>query len=544
MRQSRAEAELYRGLRLAGFYPKDRVLVEQILEQMDYGVNVVQLPTGYGKTSLPVVCGMNSFINTENYLRALHVLPLRSIIEDAHRKTIQAMKKIGLTHADEHTASQMMNVPGSPFLNKKLVFVTFETFRLHLMKIPPPELEKIICPSFFSQLEGWRTYGHFEIGRGAIFESFVFIDEPQLIVDRKDEKNQGYLSSIVYALAGMRTPLVVMSATVSKKLREKIREAAQNFNVSYKEFIYGENMFDKDFANVQRNKKITTGLKRGDVAEIGLDVLKEGMWDKVLVVVNTIEKAKKVYSTLRDYGALLLHGRLTRDDRVKVLEAMNGSKWVVVSTQVVEAGVNISADLLVTEAAPASSLIQRAGRVARGDDDVEGEVVVVADEAGPYDEEIVASTVETIEKALRDGGVEWRLPTSDKGIGYSQLVDRVHIHDLLPPNPYILNQILNPFSTPSQATTLLDDEMVTVFVGENVENIGDNKSFVSELSELSKHHPNAKVIKSDNNGGLVLTDETARKIISKQNVQLRILCERIVGFLVSEAEYLHDAYGV
>lgn len=544
MKRSRLEAEVYRALRRINFYQKERPLLEDVLERLDTGVNVVQLPTGYGKTALPVVCGLTSFIDTENYLRSLHVLPLRSIIEDAYHKTVEAMKKIGLKHVEEHTAQQMMNVPGSPFLNKKLVFVTFETFSLHLMKLPPPEMQTIICPSFFSFIDGWKTFGHFEIGRGAVFESFVFIDEPQLLVDRQDVESEGFLSSVVRALAGMNTPVTLMSATVSKGLREMARAAAQAFNKPYRELVYGENIHDKDFENIQKNKRVTTSVVHGSLADVASRVLDESRWNKVLVVANTVEKAKQVYGVLRDRGALLLHGRLTRQDRLKVLDELRKERWVVVSTQVVEAGVDVSADALVSEGAPASALVQRAGRVARRDDDREGEIIVVDEETGPYDPDIVSQTITTLEKALNEGEVEWRLPKSEKGIGYSQLVDIVHNRDLLPPNNAVLNQILNPLSMSTQAVNIINDDMVTVYVGAAVDELNQSKSYTSELRQLVKHHPEARAVKIDDQNNYVLSDLTVRKIALNSFPQLKILCEKIVGFMISEESYLNEAYGV
>jgi len=56
---------------------------------------------------------------------------------------------------------------------------------------------------------------------------------------------------------------------------------------------------------------------------------------------------------------------------------------IVVSTQVLEAGIDFSAELLLTESAPADCLVQRAGRCARYEGE-EGEMIIfpVDDEKG------------------------------------------------------------------------------------------------------------------------------------------------------------------
>jgi CRISPR-associated endonuclease/helicase Cas3 len=88
-----------------------------------------------------------------------------------------------------------------------------------------------------------------------------------------------------------------------------------------------------------------------------------------LVVLNTVEAARQVYKQLRGgpYDCTLLHSRFRAIERVPrmavVTDRPDGA--IVVATQVVEAGVDLSAALLITEAAPWPSLVQRAGRCNR-----------------------------------------------------------------------------------------------------------------------------------------------------------------------------------
>lgn len=108
-----------------------------------------------------------------------------------------------------------------------------------------------------------------------------------------------------------------------------------------------------------------------------------------LVVVNTVGRARSLHGLLggllddlraKKHPAprlLLVHSRFRRDDRVRInkeLERLaeqgeynpdDGAGTIVVATQVVEAGIDISARTLVTEIAPRASLIQRFGRCNR-----------------------------------------------------------------------------------------------------------------------------------------------------------------------------------
>ena len=105
-----------------------------------------------------------------------------------------------------------------------------------------------------------------------------------------------------------------------------------------------------------------------------------GIKGPTLVIVNTVERAVAVWSALRRDGSLkgrgvdvrLAHSRYRPAERRSWREEFlhpeacaPGTNRIIVATQVVEAGVDISAPLLVTELAPWSSLVQRFGRCAR-----------------------------------------------------------------------------------------------------------------------------------------------------------------------------------
>ncbi|MDW7978131.1 MAG: CRISPR-associated helicase Cas3' [Candidatus Caldarchaeum sp.] len=543
MKPCRLETNIYRGLRRASFYTKHRPLIETVFENLCSGLNVVQLPTGYGKTALPVVSGLSTLVSPENYVRAIHVLPLRSIIDDAYNSTSNGLKKLGFQNVEEFVARQMMGVPGSPFLNKNIVFVTVETFKLHMLKTPPPEIKNIICPKLLGGKQ-WETFGHFEISRGAIIESAVFIDEPQLMT--AEHNMQDFLASLIYALAALNTPTVLMTATISKGLRKTVKEAAEKFCSEYREMLYGENIFDKDFENNMKSKKVETRLANAQAADIVKDLQKENRWNRVLIVVNTVDKAKKLYSMFGGEEPLILHGRLTKQDREKALDTLkNRSSWLAITTQVVEAGVNISAQQMLTEIAPASSLVQRAGRVARYDEETEGEIIIAEAEPSPYSQETVEKTYEILRKIVDGGTIFWRLPKAENGVGYSCLIDLVHNDEVYFPPNNILNQMLNPLSTPDNALfAFAENNMINVYVSDDYYVISEEKSYVSDLTKFAQHHRNAPAVIQDESGIRVQQDLTVKQIIRKQLPLLFMVCNGIIGFVVSEEDYRNEAFGV
>jgi CRISPR-associated endonuclease/helicase Cas3 len=93
----------------------------------------------------------------------------------------------------------------------------------------------------------------------------------------------------------------------------------------------------------------------------------------VLVFVNQVKRARDLHARLRDVGTgpevLLIHARMRPHDRQAVTSALESptpdAGRVIVTTQVLEAGVDIDADALFTELCPWPSLVQRLGRLNR-----------------------------------------------------------------------------------------------------------------------------------------------------------------------------------
>jgi len=90
-----------------------------------------------------------------------------------------------------------------------------------------------------------------------------------------------------------------------------------------------------------------------------------------LVVVNTVKAAQAVYQHLRGgpVPCTLLHSRFRSHERQQLIDKVTGPPGedghIVVATQVVEAGIDLNAAVMVIEAAPWPSVVQRAGRCNR-----------------------------------------------------------------------------------------------------------------------------------------------------------------------------------
>ena len=167
-----------------------------------------------------------------------------------------------------------------------------------------------------------------------------------------------------------------------EKTNNGIKSQIKNYNLKrHKIKLLDKNLFDY-------NKNDGDGVK---INEDGFNEIKKIISDQkeknILIIVNNVGKAIELFKKLEKDNEikgriiikdtnnkeipLLLHSRLIEKEKSKrinaIKEALKNDKrgMVLISTQLVEASVDIDFDLLITEAAPIDSQIQRWGRIYR-----------------------------------------------------------------------------------------------------------------------------------------------------------------------------------
>lgn len=170
----------------------------------------------------------------------------------------------------------------------------------------------------------------------------------------------------------------------------------------------------QDFSASATNKRHRIKVVDGD---FDIDrIIEEGQQKKVLVICNTVTKAQKLYRDIieREMCCDLLHSRYINRHR-KILEnkIMDFSKdesaiGIWITTQIVEASLDIDFDVFFTEMATADSLLQRMGRCNRAGykNTDQPNVYVYVNESGVknendrgiYDKDIYKRSVESLKK--------------------------------------------------------------------------------------------------------------------------------------------------
>ena len=140
-----------------------------------------------------------------------------------------------------------------------------------------------------------------------------------------------------------------------------------------------------EYAEKFRRTKVVDALRpKGytydETAEFVLHTAKES--NSVLLIVNTKEASKTVYSIIKErlpdgFEAVHLSTHMCPAHRKAVLSAYSGEKVICVSTQLIEAGVDISFETVIRSLAGLDSIIQSAGRCNRNRETDLGSVYVI-----------------------------------------------------------------------------------------------------------------------------------------------------------------------
>lgn len=191
---------------------------------------------------------------------------------------------------------------------------------------------------------------------------------------------------------------MVMTATLPRIYKERLEEMGIEFE--YNEFL----------SPIKRHK---IKLQDLDISE-DIQVISEKAKDnKVLIIVNTVNKAMELYSNLRDTGVEnvnLLHSRFILRDRnekereIKEFSKSEEKKGLWITTQIIEASLDIDFDYLYTEMSTLDSLFQRLGRCYRSREYKKDECNITIYTKSPsgieyiYDNDISQKSIEILKK--------------------------------------------------------------------------------------------------------------------------------------------------
>ena len=318
----------------------------------NYKLFTLTAPTGYGKTLTAL-----NFALKFNKSRIIYALPFTSIIDQTYDIIAKIYKNsdILVSKAHHKTTIDEENLTEDDRYSKiKFLMESFSG------EINVTTLYQLIFALFGNKNKDNVKFNQLK-------NSVVIIDEAQAI-PYNFRKDFILLCEIISQRLG--TIFIFMSATMPVIKSENFKEIS---NLDY---------FSKQDRYV---------IKWLDISG------EEGLLEKIcgtardkniLVVVNTIKKAQELFVKLRDkFSCFCLNGYMYDDHKRATIEAVRraintnkddplASKILLISTQSIEAGVDLDFDVGFREVAPISSIIQTAGRVNRHFGEIRGELYV------------------------------------------------------------------------------------------------------------------------------------------------------------------------
>ncbi len=319
---------------------------------------VVQAPTGTGKTGIILAWlwrRLQEAYRDETPRRLVYALPQRSLVEQVAAEAGRWLENLRL--ADQVALHVVMGGAGESQLQWRM--------DMHKPAIVVGTVDSLVSKALN------RGYG---IARATYPIDFALvtngahwvIDEIQLCQESTTTLRQ--LAAFAKTL-GTAEPfgLTCMSATVPKGLLETVDNPAVGDVLS----ILPEERTGELAVRLDASRTIRRlSAEPGDYKAIAAAVRERHRPGTLtLAVLNTVDAARDVYKHLRGGPAesTLLHSRFRGMERVRLMDEITGrpADRIVVATQVIEAGIDLDAAVLVTEAAPWPSIVQRAGRCNR-----------------------------------------------------------------------------------------------------------------------------------------------------------------------------------
>lgn len=350
---------------------------ERVCEALLAGHNVIlRAPTGAGKTEAALAPYMlaRQQKNKDFPLRCIFASPMRTLAKDLHKRATAVNEKqiLGLD-VRLHTGED----PTSPQLEGDIIITTVDQLLSNYLHVP--------------YSTGW---GGRNIGAGGVIASYVVLDEFHLF----DPKRAFHTAlAMAKALEGI-TPFLFMTATFSEELTQKLAIETGATVIS---------PTPAELDTMHSQQKTRTFVKID--APLTAQAVARAHQRRSIAIANTVDRVQELYADLQRLQAgqklgedeqelheqlqgmtlEMLHSRYfpahrnTREEKLAALLGEESKENVIlVASQAVEVGLNISSEQLHTEICPANSLLQRAGRNAR----FAGEHGVVSVYALPTDE--------------------------------------------------------------------------------------------------------------------------------------------------------------
>ncbi|MDY7022583.1 MAG: CRISPR-associated helicase Cas3', partial [Cyanobacteriota bacterium] len=290
--------------------------------------------------------------------KLIYVVPLRTLANSLRLRVEKLVSHWSQKHSitrDLVVTLQTGENPEDPRFEGDIIFCTIDQVLSSFLNIP------------FSVGRGSAN-----VNAGSIFASYLVFDELHLL-----DPDRAFTTAIkvLKQVQGI-SPFLLMTATLTDELATQIQ---QEIKATKTEIV---RVGDEDLAAIEKNRcRIFNTNSEPLTADIICDDIQKQNRKRVIVICNTVSQAQGLFQDLEDinqenqFKITLLHSRFLARDRAskeRKLQDTFSKNWqdddfchILISTQVIEAGMNITCEVMHTQLCPMNSLLQRVGRCAR-----------------------------------------------------------------------------------------------------------------------------------------------------------------------------------
>lgn len=347
----------------------------------------ITAPTGIGKTLISLELAL--IIKEErHYKRIIYALPFTSIIDQVYN-IFNTIFKNRITKHHHKANYEENNDKENNFDRMKFIVESW--------------CEPFIVSTFYQLFYAMFSNKNSDnIKFQSLQDSVVILDEVQAI----PHNFWKILKHLLFEIsAQLNCTFVLMSATMP--IISNDRDGKELADI-------------KNFFQYNNRYVLKQLLIQGESYNEKLEFLASKIIEKynegksVLCVVNTIKNSKLLFEKMKNYlreNVFCLNSYMISEDRRAVLEKMKSGQHnkvnnkILISTQVIEAGVDLDFDIGYREIAPLSSIIQVAGRVNR-EGNLSTSSVFVFDKLGRYS--IYDETLENISNIVLNNELKER----------------------------------------------------------------------------------------------------------------------------------------
>lgn len=324
---------------------------------------ILQAPTGTGKSLAALWPFLEAWDRNqpESFPRkCIYSVPMQVLANQFVQDINQMVTEQMLFAEPPGVTIQTGDQPQDPKLEKDLIFATIDQSLSSALAVP------------YSLSTGMAN-----LNAGAFYASYLVFDEFHLFPLADENGAEGALTTTLQLLMQLKgiTPFVLMTATFSSTMLGELARLleAEVVQVSLDEY----QMIAAGAVGMPRSRRYIR-----HECQLSAEAVLASHKKRSIVICNQVKRAQELFHALQQACAgsttkvELLHSRFTVEDRRskeelirhefgKNLAQRTVESMILVATQVIEVGLDITSEYLHTEIAPANAIFQRAGRCAR-----------------------------------------------------------------------------------------------------------------------------------------------------------------------------------